>query len=153
MIVMDVDGVLTDGRIIYDDAGGEHKTFHVHDGYGIARGQKNGLLFALISGRKSKATVVRANELRITEIHQGAKDKLRILTGLKNRHNLKNDEMCYIGDDEIDLPVLKAVGVSAAPCDAMREIQSAVDYVTKAAGGRGAVREVIDCVLRAKGII
>jgi 3-deoxy-D-manno-octulosonate 8-phosphate phosphatase (KDO 8-P phosphatase) len=153
MIVMDVDGVLTDGRIIYDNAGGEYKIFDAHDGYGITRAQKKGMLFAIITARKSKATKKRVEELRITELHQDAKDKLTIFNKLKSRHKLKSAEMCYIGDDEIDLGVLKAVGVSAAPCDAMSEVRSAVDYVTAAAGGRGAVRELIDCILQAKGIL
>ena len=153
MIIMDVDGVLTDGRIIFDNAGGELKVFDVHDGFGIERAQKYGLLFGLISGRKSNALARRAEELKISEVHQSAKDKLRILERLKVKYKLKDTEMCYIGDDEPDLPALRIVGCSAAPCNAMMEIQSAVDYVTTAAAGRGAVREVIDRVLRAKGII
>ena len=116
---MDVDGVLTDGRIIYSGAGEEYKLFDAHDGYGIDRAARKGLKFAIISGRSSKATERRARELGVTEIHQGVREKLLVVRQLLKRHRLRKEELCYIGDDELDAPVLEAVGLSAAPADAM----------------------------------
>jgi len=147
-VVLDVDGVLTDGRVIYDAAGVEYNSFNVHDGYGIRRARAGGMKFALISGRRSKVVVHRARELGITEVHQGVTDKLKIFNGLLARHRLLPARVCAIGDDEPDLPILKAAGFSAAPRTAVRVVRESVDYVTKAAGGRGAVREVLDLIMK-----
>ena len=150
---MDVDGVLTDGRIIYDARGVEYKCFDAHDGYGIARALEKGLKLALISGRTSKVTTIRAKELGISEVHQNVKDKVAVFEYLKKKYKLSNDECCYIGDDEFDLPLLKKVGLSAAPCDAIKAVRDKVDYVTTSAGGRGSIREVLDLILRARKLI
>lgn len=153
MIVLDVDGVLTDGSIIYGSDGTEYKHFHVHDGYGIFRARELGLQFAIISGRSSKVTTLRAKRLEIVDVHQGNNDKVSVFDKLKNKYKLQYNEVCFIGDDEFDLPLLRKVGLSVAPSDAIEAVRREVDYVTKAVGGRGAVREVIDAILNAKKLI
>lgn len=153
MVITDVDGVLTDGRLIYGSNGTEYKSFHVHDGYGIARGQAFGLLFAIISGRFSKATTYRARRIQIADCIQGAEDKVAACKGLLKKHRLQFNEVCYIGDDEFDIPLLNHVGVSIAPADAIEVVRKEVDYVTRVGGGRGAVREVVDMILRAKNLL
>lgn len=153
MVVLDVDGVLTDGSIIYGSDETEYKRFHVHDGYGIFRSRKKGLLFSIISGRVSKVTTIRAKRLEIADVFQGDEDKVSVFQEIKKKYKLEYNEVCFIGDDEFDLPLLRKVGFSAAPADAMKRVRSEVDYVTKADGGRGAVREVIDLILEAKKLL
>jgi len=153
MVAMDVDGVLTEGRVTYDDNGREYKSFHAHDGYGITRAQRYGLIVAVITGRGSSIVARRAKELGIKEIHQKVVDKLVVYRMLKRRYGLRDEEVCYIGDDDPDSAVLQRVGVSSAPADAMEEVRNIVDIVTKSGGGRGAVREVIDHILRAKKLL
>lgn len=153
MVLLDVDGVLTDGRIIFSSEGTEYKVFDVHDGYGITRAMDNGLRFALISGRRSRVTSFRAMRLGIREVHQGADDKVAVFEKLRKVYNLDDDEVCFIGDDEFDLPLLRRVGLSIAPKNAVQVVRREVDYVTTMRGGRGAVREVLDMILRAKKTI
>jgi 3-deoxy-D-manno-octulosonate 8-phosphate phosphatase, YrbI family len=153
MIVLDVDGVLTDGSIIYGSDAIEYKRFHVHDGYGIFRARKKGLHFSIISGRVSKVTTIRASRLEIADVFQGDEDKVSVFQKIKNKYKLEYSEVCFIGDDEFDLPLLRKVGFSVAPADAMRRVRDEVDYVTKLPGGRGAVREVIDMILEAKKLL
>lgn len=153
MVILDVDGVLTDGRIVYDASGLEHKCFDVHDGYGIDRAQKLGLNFAIISGRRSGVVTHRARELAIEECHQGADDKVAVFEQIMAKYHITEQEACFIGDDEFDLPLLRVVGWSAAPADAMPKVRREVDCVTKAKGGRGAVREILDRILAAKNLL
>ena len=153
MVVLDVDGVLTDGRIVYDDRGREYKFFDAHDGFGISRARELGLKFAIITGRQSPAVSRRAKELGIRDVFQSASDKLAVLRKLRSLHSLNNAEICGIGDDEPDIPFLKAVGVSAAPASAVGAVKEIVDLVTKKLGGRGAVRELIDRILRAQKLL
>ncbi len=153
MVIMDVDGVLTDGRIIYGSDGNEYKFFDAHDGFGIDRGGRKGLKFAIVTGRTSKATSRRAKELGVAELHQGVSDKSLVVKQVQLRHGLRKAQLCYIGDDDLDLPVLPSVGLSAAPCDAMPNLLGRVDYVADAKGGRGAVREVVDLILKAQDLI
>lgn len=153
MVAMDVDGVLTEGRVTYDDNGREYKSFDAHDGYGMKRAQRHGLVLALITGRASSMVSRRAKELGIKEVHQKIADKLVVYTMLKRRYGLRDEEVCYIGDDEPDIPVIEKVGVSAAPADGMDEVRNIVDIVTKRNGGRGAVREVLDRILRSKKLL
>ena len=153
LVAMDVDGVLTEGRVTYDDTGREYKSFDAHDGYGMKRAQSHGLILALITGRASSMVSRRAKELGIKEVHQKIDDKLVVYTMLKRRYGLRDEEVCYIGDDEPDISVIKKVGVSAAPADGMDEVRSIVDIVTKRNGGRGAVREVLDRILRSKKLL
>lgn len=144
--MLDVDGVLSDGRIIYDGSGTEFKIFDVRDGYGIRKAEARGLRFALISGRSSKAVTHRARELGIAEVHQGVKDKLKVFRSLLSKYRLGPDEVCCVGDDEPDLPILLEAGFSAAPRGAAPAVKKAVHYVTAAEGGRGAVREILDLI-------
>lgn len=147
LIVLDVDGVLSDGRIILDERGKEYKSFDVHDGYGIRKAMEAGLRFAIISGRKSKVVPHRARLLGIPDVHLGAKDKLSVFRKLLAKHGLRAVEACCIGDDEPDLPILRAAGLSAAPSTAVAAVRAEVHVVTRVGGGRGAVREVIDLIL------
>ena len=150
MILLDVDGVLTDGRILYGNDGTEYKAFDAHDGFGMERAMKFGLLIGLISGRKSPMVDRRAKELGIVDVYQNAMDKVAALEDLKRKYDLSDDRFAYIGDDVFDLPLLNKVGFSAAPNDAVKEVANAVQFRTRAEGGRGAVREMIDMVLKAQ---
>ncbi len=143
---MDVDGVLTDGRIILDARGEELKFFDAHDGHGIVRAQGEGIRCAIISGRSSPAVRKRAKELGIRDLFLGVGDKEHALRKLFARYSLSTAEVCCIGDDEPDLPMLAAAGLSAAPSSAVASVRLAVDLVTRAAGGRGAVRELLDLI-------
>lgn len=151
LVLLDVDGVLTDGRLIMGSRGEEARIFHVRDGLGIRLGQRGGLLFGLISGRDSKIVADRAQELYITEIHQGVFDKMPKFKEILGRLKFTPDQVCFIGDDLVDLELLRCSGFSAAPCDATPEVLEEVDYVTKCSGGRGAVREIVDLLLHANG--
>jgi 3-deoxy-D-manno-octulosonate 8-phosphate phosphatase (KDO 8-P phosphatase) len=147
MVLLDVDGVLTDGGLYYSADGQELKRFHAHDGYGIARGRRAGLTFGIISGRTTPIVSARARVLDIEDVIQGTEDKVSALRGLQARHDLRDDEFAFIGDDLFDIPLLKLVGLSAAPRNALAEVKKHVDYVTKTLGGYGAVREFIDLIL------
>jgi 3-deoxy-D-manno-octulosonate 8-phosphate phosphatase (KDO 8-P phosphatase) len=146
-ILLDVDGVMTDGGIYYTAAGAEMKRFHAHDGYGIARAQLCGLRFGIISGRTTPIVTRRARDLKIRDVVQGRDDKLAVYHQLKKRLKLDDASVCFMGDDLFDLPLLEVVGFSAAPANARPEVKRAVDYVCKARGGEGAVRELIDIIL------
>jgi 3-deoxy-D-manno-octulosonate 8-phosphate phosphatase (KDO 8-P phosphatase) len=152
-IFFDVDGVLTDGKIIYDEAGSEIKQFNVKDGYIIAHLKKAGILTGIITGRESKAVNVRAAELKLDFCHQGIIDKYAVYEKLIRFHHLKHKQVAFIGDDINDLPILRVCGLSACPADALDYVKSKVDIITKSAGGKGVVREVADLVLAAKGIL
>lgn len=153
LVILDVDGVLTDGRIIFGWDGTEYKCFDAHDGFGITRALECKLKLAVISGKTSKVTQLRLSRLGVRELYQNQMDKVKIYLKLKAKYHLRDDETCFIGDDEFDVPLLRMVGFSAAPSDAMSSVRYEVDYVTKAAGGRGAVREVLDMILSAKKLI
>jgi len=153
MVIMDVDGVMTDGRITYDANGIEYKSFDVHDGFGISRAMEKGMLFAMVSGRTSNVVSHRAKRLGIAELYQGAQDKVAVFKKLKMKYRLRDDEICFLGDDEFDMPLLRIVGVSVAPGNAIQRVRNIVDFVTDAAGGRGAVREIVDMILSAKNLI
>ena len=151
MIMMDVDGVLTDGRILYSAEGVEIEAFHVRDGVGLRAAQRTGLVTALLTGRVSVAVARRAKELGISEIHQGVADKVGTYETLLRRYGLTDAAVAYIGDDVNDLPLLARAGLSAAPADAAEEVMAKVAYVTARGGGQGAVREVIELILKAQG--
>lgn len=150
MILLDVDGVLTDGKIIISSDGIEYKHFHAHDGYGILKAKRAGIIVGLVSGRTSEVVNKRADKLGIELVYQGNEDKLSVFQEIKSRYNITEDQTAFIGDDEFDIPLLKAVGFSAAPANAINEVKKVVDYVTKVEGGNGAAREVIDLILKAK---
>ncbi|HRU39577.1 MAG TPA: HAD hydrolase family protein [Candidatus Goldiibacteriota bacterium] len=151
MVCVDVDGVLTDGGIIIASDGSELKRFDVKDGTGISLGHYGGLEFSIISGRYSKVIDIRAKELKIRTVYQGAVEKISAYEDLKKKTGFKDGEICYIGDEIIDLPVFEKCAFSAAPSDAVPEVKKAADYVCKKPGGKGCVREVIDIILKASG--
>ncbi len=150
LILLDVDGVMTDGSIILDNQGNEMKAFHVRDGRGVKLAQKAGILFGIITGRSSEVVNVRARELGITDVFQGAQDKITAYESLLAKYKLRDAEVAYIGDDDIDVSIFKRVGLAATVADADPSVKPHVDMVTKAAGGRGAVREVINLVLESQ---
>jgi len=150
-ILLDSDGVLTDGVIVITSDGKETRSFHVRDGMGIRLGQRAGLRFGIVSGRESAALGTRARELGIGELHQQVLDKSAKLSEILERHELDPGSVCFVGDDVNDVPAMRRVGLAAAPADATSAAVEAAHYVTRVAGGRGCVREVIDLVLRAQG--
>ncbi|MCX7697920.1 MAG: HAD-IIIA family hydrolase [Candidatus Goldbacteria bacterium] len=151
-IFLDVDGVLTDGKIIVGSNDTEYKNFDVKDGVGIYIAQNMGINFAILSGRYSKVIELRARELKIDIVYQDLKKKIDAYEEIKNKFAIKDEEICFIGDDLIDIPVMKKCGFSVAPKDACDEIKQIADYVCKKKGGEGCVREFIDILLKAKGL-
>jgi len=151
ILIMDVDGVMTDGRIIINDDGRETKNFDVRDGHGIKLVQRYGIEVALLTGRQSEVVKHRANELGIKEVHQKIFNKKEVFVEILQKNNLNVDQAAFIGDDIIDIPVLKEAGFSATVADAIDIVKKTVDYVTKNKGGRGAVREVCEMLLQAQG--
>jgi len=150
LLILDVDGVLTTGSIIYCSDGAEARIFDSKDGYGIVNAIQSGIRVAIITGRKSEVVKRRAKELGITDLYQGSIDKVSPYEEIKRVYSITDAESAFIGDDILDLPLLQKVGFSAAPLNAVREVRIRVDYVTKAKGGEGAVREVIDMILKAQ---
>ncbi|HEV8674162.1 MAG TPA: HAD hydrolase family protein [Methylomirabilota bacterium] len=151
LLVLDVDGVLTDGGLYYGPDGAEWKRFDVRDGLALARAVAAGLPIAIVSSRKSDAVARRCAELGLTEVHQAAADKLAVYESLRARLGCRDAEVAGMGDDLADLPLLRRVGMAIAPADAVAEVRRAADWVSRAPGGRGAVREVIEALLRARG--
>lgn len=147
LLLLDVDGVLTDGGVYYSNSGEELKKFNIQDGLGIVKLQRSGVRVGLITGRVSKIVERRAAELGITEVHQNLDDKAGAFEEICRRLGVREDEVAYIGDDEPDLPVLRRVGFSAAPKDAVASVAKSVQYLCRRVGGHGAVREVIDLIL------
>lgn len=150
LLILDVDGVMTDGRIIFDSNGIESKFFNVKDGHGIKMLQRAGIEVAIISGRESKVVANRAAELGIDRVFQKSLNKIEPYLKLLADTGLKDEDVAFIGDDLIDIPVLKKTGFSAAPADAVAEVFPFVHFVTKNSGGWGAVREVTDMILKAQ---
>jgi len=151
MLVLDVDGVMTDGGIIMDNEGREMKKFNVRDGHGLVMIQRYGLQVAILTGRTSRVVEYRARDLKITEVYQGALNKKEVFTQILTKSNLTPDAIAYMGDDLVDIPVLKMVGFSATVADGVDLVKKTVDYVTKCKGGQGAVREVCEMLLMAQG--
>ena len=151
MILMDVDGTLTDGTLAVLPDGEEVKSYHVRDGLGILLAQMAGIRLGIITGKTSKSLEKRAERLRIFEVHQGVLDKKKILFEILDKQALAPDRVAYIGDDLGDVEVMRSVGLAAAVADAHPEVRRNAHYVCRAAGGRGAVRELIEFVLEAQG--
>jgi 3-deoxy-D-manno-octulosonate 8-phosphate phosphatase (KDO 8-P phosphatase) len=147
LLLLDVDGVMTDGGLYYSAQGVEMKRFHAHDGYGVVRAHEHGLKIGIISGRTTPIVEARAKVLKIDEVFQNAMDKVSAMRDIQHRHALHDDELAFIGDELFDLPLLKIVGLSAAPPNAQPEVRRVVDYVTHKSGGEGAVRELIDLII------
>ena len=151
--LLDVDGVLTDSGLIYNSAGADGKIFSSQDGYGITRARRAGFVFCIVTGRSSPLVDRRADDLGIRHVWQGVTDKRALLPEILGRLQLAADEVLFIGDDMPDREIMLAVGVSACPRDATREARRVASYVARRAGGRGAVREVIDRVLLAQKLL
>jgi 3-deoxy-D-manno-octulosonate 8-phosphate phosphatase (KDO 8-P phosphatase) len=151
LLMMDVDGVLTDGRIIQDGHGHELKVFDVKDGHGIVMAHRAKLRTALISGRESGTVTRRAEELGIELVFQKIWNKLEVYEKILVATELTHDEVAYVGDDLVDIPLLRRVGLAVAVADAVDEVKAAAHLVTQRPGGQGAVREVIELILRAQG--
>ena len=150
LILSDVDGVLTDGGVVYDNEGVEHKKFHVRDGLGIKLWQDAGHTFGILTARNSHIVQVRAAELGIGIVCQGFADKLSKAREIIAEVGVDPSEVCFIGDDLPDLPVIREVGLGVAVADAASDVRESANYVTKCRGGEGAVREVIEMILRAQ---
>ena len=148
LLAMDVDGTLTDGSIYIGADGEVMKAFDVKDGYGIVQFRKMGGIPVIITGRHSRIVEQRCKELGITELYQGVSNKLACLMEIAERYRLKPDQLAYIGDDLNDLACIEFVGVSACPADAVHSVRSSAGFICSLPGGRGAVREFIDTVLR-----
>jgi len=152
LLLLDVDGVLTDGSIIYDGNGLETKCFNVRDGHGIKMLQRHGVEVGIITGRSSIVVDIRAKELGINHVYQGSLKKLESYTEIKEKTGLADSQIAYIGDDVIDVPVLRRVGFAAVPLDGLPEVRAIAHYVSSYGGGRGAVREVCDMILKGRGV-
>lgn len=151
LLLMDVDGVLTDGRIIYDSDGRELKFFHVRDGHGLKLLTRYGVETGIITGRTSNIVDKRAAELGIGIVYQNAKDKRDVIEKIITDTSYQSFEIAYIGDDIVDVPVFKRVGLSITVPDAPYEVRNEVDYITLNYAGKGAVREICEIILKAKG--
>jgi 3-deoxy-D-manno-octulosonate 8-phosphate phosphatase (KDO 8-P phosphatase) len=151
LLALDVDGVLTDGRIIYDNFGDELKFYNATDGLGLVLLRNAGIITVVITSKKSKANSRRAGELRIREIHQNVKDKLKVFDGVLKKYKISPDETCVVGDDLADLPMMRRSGFAVAVQNAVSDVKIAAHYVTTKSGGRGAVREVCENILKAQG--
>jgi 3-deoxy-D-manno-octulosonate 8-phosphate phosphatase (KDO 8-P phosphatase) len=151
MLILDVDGVMTDGRIVMNDLGQEIKFFNVKDGHGIRLLLKAGIDVAIITGRESEAVRLRAADLGIQIVYQGVKDKESVCKNIMNEKGLVKEQVCCIGDDLPDIPMLGCAGLPVAVADGTYETRKSAIYVTKASGGGGAVREMCEIILKAKG--
>lgn len=151
LFLVDVDGVLTDGGIVFDGDGREIKRFHVRDGHGIKMLQRAGVEVGIITGRTSEVVSIRAKELGIAIVRQGSTDKVAVWREILSEKNLSPRETSYVGDDIVDVLLLKEVGFSAAVSDAEEYVREAVDFVSSRQGGHGAVREIIEFLLHSSG--
>lgn len=151
LLILDVDGVLTDGRLYFDAKGEALKVFHVRDGHGIKMAQKAGVEVAFVSGRRSDAAYHRAKELGINRFFEGVRDKVAVLQEIMAAMQIQAAEVAVVGDDLVDLPIMTRAGLSVAVADAVPEVLAAAHWLTTNPGGRGAVREVCDLLLKATG--
>ena len=150
LILSDVDGVMTDGRIIYDNSGVETKCFHVRDGLGIKLWLRAGYHFAIITARTSEVVRHRAAELGVPNVRQGVSDKWTAANELMQALKVRPEEACYIGDDLPDLAVMRRIALPVAVADAAEDVRQAARWTTRLQGGQGAIRELIERLLRAK---
>lgn len=151
MLIVDIDGVMTDGRIIYSIYGDELKFFDVQDGFGLSLLRKAGIMTVIITAKKSRIVKLRALDMKVTRAYQGFLDKMKPFNHILRRYRLKPEEICFVGDDLIDMPVLKRVGFAVAVPNAVEEVKRSAHFVTEKYGGRGAVREICDMILKAQG--
>lgn len=151
LLLLDVDGVLTDGRIIYDSRGCDIKFFDVHDGLGVYLLKKAGIKTILITAKGSKAIRPRARDMQVEEVLAGVSPKSNALDKILKKYKVNLDQICFIGDDLVDLGLMKRVGLAIAVFNACPEIKQVASYITLKEGGRGAVREVAELILKAQG--
>jgi len=151
LILLDVDGVLTDGTVHIHSTGGESKPFFVRDGLGMVWARREGLEVGLLSGRPSDATSRRAAELGLRIVSQGSHDKRDAVATILETHGFTTEDVAYMGDDLVDLPIFERAGLSTAPADAVDDVRIRVDWVSRFDGGRGAVRELVELILAAQG--
>ncbi len=150
LLLLDVDGVLTDGRIIYDSKGNNLKLFDVHDGLGVFLLRQMGIKTILITARSSKATHPRARDMRIEKIYANIVPKIKVYKKIIKNYALRDDEICFVGDDLVDIGILKQVGLPIAVSNGVPEVKRVSKYITKKRGGRGAVREVAELILKSQ---
>lgn len=150
LLILDVDGVLTDGKIMYTDRGEEIKAFDVKDGHGVKLLLRSGTEVALVTGRESQVVLHRARDLGIEQVYQKVTNKIEIYEKILREKNLSDKDVGFIGDDLVDIPVLKRVGFSATVQDAIPEVKEMVDYTATKNGGEGAVREICELLLKAQ---
>uniref|UniRef100_UPI004027367D KdsC family phosphatase n=1 Tax=Candidatus Stercorousia sp. TaxID=3048886 RepID=UPI004027367D len=151
LVAFDVDGVLTDGSLTFDENGHEYKTFNAKDGQGIVNLHKAGIITAIITARNNGTVEHRAKNLNITELHQGSKNKIETLENIMKKYNINFDEIAYMGDDLPDICILEKVHLKGCPNDAVDEVKKVANFIASKNGGRGAVREFCDYILK-KGI-
>ncbi|GAB4350484.1 MAG: HAD hydrolase family protein [Gammaproteobacteria bacterium] len=152
LVILDVDGVMSDGRIVIDDNGVEQRNFDIKDGFGVVALQMSGIECAIITSKKSGAVRHRAEELKISRFYEGIKKKTEPYEEILKDKGIDDSEVCYVGDDLVDLKMMKRVGFPVAVADAVEEVRDAAVYVTKARGGYGAVREVAELILKTQGM-
>ncbi|MDR3037982.1 MAG: HAD hydrolase family protein [Candidatus Adiutrix sp.] len=151
LVGFDVDGVLTNGGIIIQDDGQESKRFYSRDGLGLSIMIRSGLEAVIITGRQSRVVEIRARDLGITEVHQQVKDKWPVFEAILKRRGLEPGQAAFAGDDLIDLPILRRVGLALAPADACAEVLAAAHFVSSARAGQGAVRQMVEFILKGQG--
>jgi len=150
VLIVDIDGVMTDGRIVYSGYGEELKFFDVQDGFGMSLLQKAGIKTVIITAKKSKIVRHRARDLNVTKAYQGFLDKAAPFRDALKRFRVTAEEVCFMGDDLLDIPVLKRAGLAVAVPNAVEEVRAAAHFITGAKGGRGAVREICDIILKSQ---
>lgn len=150
-LLLDVDGVLTDGRIVLGNYGDELKFFDIQDGHGVVMLGRVGIKTVLLTGRKSRINVKRAKEIGVVKVYQDARDKLKVFEKIIKKFRLNPEEICAVGDDVVDMPVLTRCGLAVAVRNAVSEVKDVAHYVTAKSGGRGAVREVAELLLKSQG--
>ena len=151
LLILDVDGVLTDSRIIYDNFGDELKFFNVNDGLGVFLLGKAGIKTVIITARKTKAVIKRSRDMHVSAVYSDHY-KLKVYRKVLRKFRVKDEEVCFVGDDLLDLPITKRAGFAASPPNAMPEVKEASHYITEKEGGKGAVREVIELILKSQGL-
>ncbi len=151
LLILDVDGVLTDGKLFFDQQGNEYKSFHAQDGHGIKLLRRTGVEVAVISGRSSPIVSLRMSALGISHLYQGHEDKRAAFMDVLAKLSLNPDQVAYVGDDVLDLPILSRVGLAIAVHDAVETVKNHVHWQTRRCGGQGAVREVCDLIMQAQG--
>jgi 3-deoxy-D-manno-octulosonate 8-phosphate phosphatase (KDO 8-P phosphatase) len=151
VVLLDVDGVLTDGRIVYDSRGRDLKFFDVHDGLGVYLLKKAGIPTILITAKSSRTIKPRAKDMRVAEVFADVSPKTSVLGKILAKYKVNKDELCFVGDDLVDLGLMKQVGFGVAVCNACGEIKDAAAYTTVKKGGKGAVREIVELILKTQG--